>query len=154
MTQFNSAIRSNIRSWMRFLDIRFTIHGIIREHQGRVEWQVLELMDMHTAYQQADITLIPSLHSEGTSLSCLEAMACGNAVITTNVGGLPDLVISGYNGLLIEPDVGALRDALILLCENLQLRSKFGKRGREVAENFNLGVWQEKWRKVLSEVLL
>ena len=52
--------------------------------------------EMNKAYQNADITLIPSLYSEGTSLSCIEAMACGNAVIATRIGGLSDLIINDF----------------------------------------------------------
>ncbi len=130
------------------------VQTLIGSYPGRVSWQTLEMQDMHHAYEQADITLIPSLYSEGTSLACLEAMASGNAVIASNVGGLPDLVISGYNGLLIEPSVSALQEALIVLCEDPDLRNRFKNRGREIAENFNLDVWKARWYKLINEVLL
>ena len=127
---------------------------LVKKYQGRVSWKTLEMQAMHEAYEMADITLIPSLYSEGTSLSCLEAMASGNAVIATNIGGLPDLVISGYNGLLIEPSVSALREALSTLCDNPDKRRQLGKRAQEVAGAFNIDIWRSKWRKILTEVLL
>ena len=130
------------------------VQELIRDYPGRVYWETLDMQTMHEAYKEADITLIPSVYSEGTSLSCLEAMASGNAVIATNIGGLPDLVISGYNGLLIEPSAGALREALTLLCDNPDMRHQFGKRALEVAGAFNIEVWQSKWGKILTEVFL
>ncbi|MFC1922219.1 glycosyltransferase [Chloroflexota bacterium] len=130
------------------------VQELIKNYRGRVSWKTLDMQTMHEAYKEADITLIPSVYSEGTSLSCLEAMASGNAVIATNIGGLPDLVISGYNGLLIEPSAGALREALTLLCDNLDLRNQLGIRAREVAGAFNIEAWQSKWRKIFTEVFL
>jgi GT2 family glycosyltransferase/glycosyltransferase involved in cell wall biosynthesis len=131
-----------------------SVKKLIRNYPGRVYWKTLEMQTMHEAYAEADITLIPSVYSEGTSLSCLEAMASGNAVIATNIGGLPDLVISGYNGLLIEPSASALREALSTLCENPDMRRQLGRRAHQVAGAFNIEAWQSKWRKILTEVFL
>ena len=120
---------------------------------GRVRWYHLEPDEMHLAYRDADITVIPTVASEGTSLSCLEAMASGNAVIATNVGGLPDLVMDGYNGLLIEPAADRLRQAISrLVCDPL-LRAQVQSRGREVSLSFNQERWTAQWRTVFAEVL-
>jgi len=132
---------------------RSAVKQLVKKSHGRVSWQTLEMQNMYQAYRQVDITLIPTVHSEGTSLSCLEAMASGSAVIATNIGGLPDLVIPGYNGLLIEPTVDALREALVMLCDNPDMRQQFGTRAREVAETFNIHIWQDKWRGILKEVV-
>lgn len=124
---------------------------LMGEYPQRVLWKTLDMQDMQQAYEQADITLIPTIYSEGTSLSCLEAMAAGNAVIATNIGGLTDLVIHGFNGLLIEPSVTGLHDALALLCENQELRTHLRKNARQVAGAFTIESWQKRWRKVLQE---
>lgn len=129
------------------------VQELVRTYPGRVTWRSLPMDEMYRAYQQADITLIPTLHSEGTSLSCLEAMACGNAVIATNVGGLPDLILSGYNGLLVEPNAASLRDGLHLLCQDAEKRSLFAQRALDIAPTFNLSQWRSKWKKVLGEYL-
>ncbi len=108
---------------------------------------------MHEAYQQADIALIPTVESEGTSLSCLEAMACGNAIVATTVGGLTDLILPDFNGLLIEPRIADLRDAITRLLEDEELRRRLGRRGRKVAQAFSITIWQERWKRVLAEFL-
>ncbi|MGD0382975.1 MAG: glycosyltransferase family 4 protein, partial [Thermoguttaceae bacterium] len=85
---------------------------LVEQYPGRVRHYHLEPEDMHKAYQAADITLIPTVSSEGTSLSCIEAMASGNAVIATDVGGLTDLIINEHNGLLVAPKAGEIKEAV------------------------------------------
>jgi glycosyltransferase involved in cell wall biosynthesis len=106
---------------------------------------------MHEAYRRADIAMIPTVASEGTSLSCLEAMACGKAIVATHVGGLPDLVIDGYNGLLIEPSADRLEAALEAMIADPGLRATCGRRAREVSEAFSIERWRARWRRVLAE---
>lgn len=120
---------------------------------SRVTWRVLPPERMPEAYAGADITIVPTTASEGTSLSCLEAMASGNAVIATNVGGLPDLVQDGYNGLLIEPDSKSLAAALEKLIRQKRLRTELAARGIEVARTFQLPIWRERWRSFLVDHL-
>jgi glycosyltransferase involved in cell wall biosynthesis len=63
--------------------------------------------------QQSDVFLFPSYH-EGLPYSVLESLAAGTPVIATKVGGIPDAVVDGVQGLLIDPKdpkqiVGAIR---------------------------------------------
>ncbi len=122
-------------------------------YPGRVKWYALPPERMMEAYQHADIVLIPTLHSEGTSLSCLEAMACGKCVIATYVGGLPDLIIDGFNGLLIQPNSDSLRNAIEYLIEHKDIRDEMGKNGRRVAETFGIEHWRERWRKEILSLI-
>ncbi|MBC8332757.1 MAG: glycosyltransferase [Anaerolineae bacterium] len=123
------------------------------QYPGRVRWNALPPEEMPRVYQQAHITLIPTVHSEGTSLSCLEALAAGNAVIATDVGGLPNLVINEHNGLLIEPTAPALGRALRQLLDDADLRTQLGARGREVAQAFSLKRWRSTWMDLLRSKL-
>ncbi|QJD85497.1 glycosyltransferase [Cohnella herbarum] len=109
--------------------------------------------DMHLVYKEADIVLIPTLYSEGTSLSCLEACATGNTVIATRVGGLTDIIIDRFNGLLISPNSKSLRDAIIECLENPELRRRFGKNALEVSKSFNKTYWKERWKEVIREMI-
>ncbi|HUW22016.1 MAG TPA: glycosyltransferase family 4 protein [Candidatus Bathyarchaeia archaeon] len=74
----------------------------------------------------ADIFVYPSLHSEGISLSILEAMAAGLPVIATRVGGIAEIVINKKNGILVEKEnPEELFVALESLIRNPRLRSEF-----------------------------
>lgn len=129
------------------------VKQLIDHFPGRIKHYQLPMERMQEAYRQADIAVIPTLHSEGTSLSCLEALASGNAVIATNVGGLPDLILSGFNGVLIEPDSSALVGALQQLIEDEDLRLRLSHNGREAVSSFSLERWREQWRACLLNYL-
>jgi glycosyltransferase involved in cell wall biosynthesis len=91
-----------------------------------------ELMDKYM--KLSDIVVIPSL-MEATSLAALEAMACGNAVVGTCVGGFPEIIKSGRNGLLVEPkNVQQLAGAIIELVLNDSKRKQFGEESRNLVE--------------------
>lgn len=73
-------------------------------------------------FQNADIFIYPSFH-EGVPMAVLEAMASGLPIIATRVGGLPDVVKDGENGLLIDAgQPQQLADALLKLYRDEGLR--------------------------------
>lgn len=84
---------------------------------------------------KASLFVLPS-YNEGLPIAVLEAMAAGLAVVTTPVGGIPEVVKDGYNGFLITPgDVGTLAERLIFLASDPHLREVMGRRNREIAEH-------------------
>jgi L-malate glycosyltransferase len=86
----------------------------------------------------ADLLLLPS-ETESFGLSALEALACEVPVIATCVGGLPEVVLDGQSGYLIEVgDIQTLAErALEILTDEIKQRT-FGQRGRAHAvEQFN-----------------
>jgi len=129
------------------------VNELSSRYPERICWYALPPEEMPKVYKQAHITIVPTVHSEGTSLSCLEALASGNAVIATNVGGLPNLILHNHNGLLIDVSSGSLKDALGELIENPSLRQQFAERGREVATSFSLNRWRSQWKEILSQYL-
>jgi glycosyltransferase involved in cell wall biosynthesis len=95
--------------------------GYRHTHFGRVESDELQAL----LYQAADIFVIPSLE-EAFGQSALEAVACGAVVAGFRVGGIPDIVKCGLNGLLVEPqDTQALSEAIQKLLEDETLRSRW-----------------------------
>ena len=106
-------------------------------------------MDIH---RDKDIAVVPTIGSEGTSLSLLEAMASGCAVICTNVGGMTNIVLNGYNGLMISPEEEELYRALNQILDNNQLRSSLQKHAyATIRSSFSLAKWQEKWIEVINK---
>jgi glycosyltransferase involved in cell wall biosynthesis len=127
------------------LELTAKIH---RVHKNLLQmWVPME--DMPDLYQRSDIAVIPTIASEGTSLSLAESMSSGLPVIASNVGGLQQMVIDGYNGLVFDPDHDSLADKIREL-EDPKLRAKFGKRNREMAiDGFDISIWRRKWLEVI-----
>ena len=97
-------------------------------------------------YRAADVFCLPStMSTESFGIVNLEAMACGVPIVASNIGGVPDVVKDGENGLLVPPkDLEALADAIIYLLENEEVRSKMGKNGRKKVEDYS-------WEKIAEE---
>lgn len=101
-----------------------------------------------------DIFVLPS-HSEGVSLALLEAMAAGLPVIASAVGGLPEVVTDGENGLLIPPqDPEALARALERLLSDPAWAKKLGENARKhVKENFSLDRLGREINEIYAELV-
>lgn len=79
--------------------------------------------------QGSDFLVLPS-YSEGMPQAVLEAMNCGLAVVATRVGGVPEAVLDGETGLLVEPrDVRQLHDAIERMIDDEPFRLAAGRRG-------------------------
>jgi len=78
-----------------------------------------------------DVVVLPSIYREGLPISVLEAMCLAKPVVTTTVGGNPEVVDEGVNGFLVPPgDAAALTAKLMLLIEDKELRKRMGAAGR------------------------
>ena len=83
----------------------------------------------------ADAFILPSYH-EGLPMSMLESMAWGLPVIVTPVGGIPEVIHDGHNGLLVEPGHQAqLVHAMQQLIEDEALRVSLGLAARQSIEH-------------------
>ncbi|MBE6606573.1 MAG: glycosyltransferase family 4 protein [Ruminococcaceae bacterium] len=106
-------------------------------------------------HQKFDIAVVPTTGSEGTSLSLLEAMSAGCAAVCTNVGGMTNIILSGYNGLMVNPNnEDELYGALVELINDPDKRNMIAKNGHEsVSCAFSHERWEKEWTKVLVEML-
>jgi L-malate glycosyltransferase len=95
--------------------------------------------DCEALTKQFDIFCLPS-RSEGLSSAILTAMANRLPVVATKVGGIPELVLDGQTGLLVQPDQPEqLASALSHLLDSADLRRRFGREGRRrIEERFTL----------------
>ena len=84
--------------------------------------------------RDADLFVLPS-RDEAFGNVFAEALASGLPIVGTDVGGIPDLVTSGENGLLVPPsDPAALAEAIVQLADDPVRRSAMRRRNREKAE--------------------
>jgi glycosyltransferase involved in cell wall biosynthesis len=90
--------------------------------------------DVDELLREADALVLPSV-LEGLPIAVLEAMAYGRPVIATAAGGTPELVRDGETGLLVGwDDAGGLATALGRLRDDVALRRRLGRAGRERVE--------------------
>ncbi len=101
------------------------------------------LVDLYAA---ADIFVLPSLF-EPCSLVLLEAMACGKAIVATNIGGNPELIEERKSGLLVSAgESNAITNAVNTLLQDKRLARKLGENARaRVEKKFT---WEETTKKV------
>lgn len=151
---------SIIRLLQEGVNINVTIAGTGQDEQWmkqrlgqfkNVTFITYESQESLKIHADKHIAVIPTLGSEGTSLSLLEAMSAQCAVICTNVGGMTNIVIDGYNGVMISPDVEELYVAIKLLVENSKLREEYAAKAYETVLNgFPIDKWKAQWKNVIE----
>jgi glycosyltransferase involved in cell wall biosynthesis len=89
--------------------------------------------ELRALYASCDVFALPT-RADCYALVCMEAMAAGMPVVTTRVGGIPDLVLDGQTGHLVDvDDENALVRVLRSLCNEPGKRAEFGARARQRA---------------------
>ncbi|NDJ16066.1 glycosyltransferase family 4 protein [Myxacorys almedinensis] len=104
--------------------------------------------------QQTDIFVMSSF-AEGVPVVLMEAMAAGVPVIATQIAGVGELVEDKVSGYLVPPgDVESLRDRIVALAADADLRSRFGKAGREkVEQDFNIHHEVARLHQILKQAI-
>ena len=93
----------------------------------------------------AEMLVLPSEY-EAFGIVLLEAAAAKTAVIGTNVGGIPEAMSPGNNGLIVEyNDVNNLAKSIAILLEDEKMSKEMGNSGREWAKNFS-------WESIVKEI--
>ncbi|MBW8000507.1 MAG: glycosyltransferase family 4 protein [Planctomycetes bacterium] len=111
--------------------------------------------DIPEVLKALDIFVMTSMTIESLSIVTLEAMAMRNPVIATNIGGLPEVVVDGETGIIIEPcNADVLADSIKYLLENPEKRFQMGQQGRKrVCEHFTIEKNVRKTEEVFLETL-
>jgi len=103
-------------------------------------------------FAESDVFFLPSYY-EGMNNSILEAIAFGLPVVTTKVGGTPEMVVDGKNGYLSEPgDIEGFVEKLKVLILNPALRSLLGQQSRVISEKFNKENIAEEWHRLYQNL--
>ena len=106
-------------------------------------------------YASCDMLALPSKdRSEGFGLAILEANATGRPAIGTTIGGIPNVIRDGYNGLLVPPnDARALADAIHMALTNDDLLEEMGKNGRVCAEQHDWSIVAQQTENLYKRAL-
>lgn len=119
--------------------------------------KLLKWLDKPQVYDylsQTDIFALPS-YNEGLPLALLEAMSWETAIVTTPVGGIPDVISDQVNGILIPPgDIKRLSEALLKLITESKFRIALGKQARKDSLVFDVSSYCENLEKIYHAALI
>jgi glycosyltransferase involved in cell wall biosynthesis len=111
--------------------------------------------DIEAVTQALDVAVMPSLR-EAQGLALLEAMAARRPVVASAVGGIPETVRDGANGLLVPPaDPQALATAIVRLARDARLRDRLAASGRRrVEDRFSMAASVRQVEAIYEEKLV
>lgn len=119
-------IKFVIKAYSSIPNYRRKLLKLINDHNLQRYFKIIEEFSSYEEIPKymsaADVFVLPSI-SEGLGLVILEAMACGVPVIGSRMGGISDVIVNNYNGLLVQPrNVQDLANAIIAVLSNENLR--------------------------------
>ena len=143
-----TVIKDNLDTYKQKAKFRFGGNGetarlekFIREHhlESCVSFEGwVSGHEKHRLLSRANVFLLPS-YKEGLPMSILEAMNYGLPVISTTVGGIPEVIKPGTNGFLMSPgDKKALKEAIDYFIEHPEDIFKMGRQGKLRSRDFDI----------------
>ena len=116
--------------------------------------------DLHVLYGKSDVIVVPSIESQDGSKEALgivisEAAACGTPIVATKVGGIPDFIQSGKNGILVEQaDPRGLAQSILEVVSDQKLRVKITSNARSLVEtNYSWKSVVDRFDLLIGELL-
>jgi len=101
----------------------------------------------------ADIFINTSI-VDNTPVTLIEAAACGLCIVSTNVGGIPDLMRHGLDALLVPPrDPHALAASVLSVLRNQELSEQLSTAARSVAAKFDWALVGDTWHRLFTSVV-
>lgn len=102
----------------------------------------------------AEFIVLPSLW-EGLPGGAIESIALGKPVVASNVGGLPEVVEHGRNGLLVQPaDIKMLADAMLFMLHDRAVVQAMGREARKIAaERFTLATMMSRYEQYYRRIM-
>jgi glycosyltransferase involved in cell wall biosynthesis len=122
--------------------LQYTYRGVVKEAQ---KWRTLH---------EADVLLLPSIHSEGMPMAILESMAARCLVISTNDASITTVIIDGENGLIVpKADPRALAASIIdVLSGRVDRHRLAANAARHVASQYSMGQYALNLQQAYKEL--
>jgi len=124
------------------------------KNQSKVRFVSYDPRNSVQFHRQFHIAVAPSLASEGTTLSVLEAMAAGCAIVATPVGGITNLIIDDWNGVLVAADAAEIASAIVALTTDQSRRAMLSQRARAMTDHgpFSYDKWRSRWLNIIEKL--
>ena len=120
----------------------------VKDYRNRLPYT-----EMWRYYQNMDVFMCASIE-DGTPNGALEAAACGRPIISNRIGNMPEFIIDGYNGFLVERNLKQYIEKLEYLNKNRDHLVEMGKNARKtIEEGWTWKIQAENYRKMFKEIL-
>ena len=104
-------------------------------------------------YQGTDLFIVAS-KTDGTPNGALEAAACGRPILSNKIGNMPEFIVDGHNGFLIDRDVTQYIEKLLWFKEHREEMREMGKNARKtIEEAWTWKVCSENYRNMFKTIL-
>lgn len=121
--------------------IKITITGYIDEKEFPEYLNKLKLL------------VLPTEHSEGLPTIILEAMSCGTPVLATSIGGIPDIIIDGKSGFIMDDNsYKCIAENIIRAIEYKNIDEIIGNATSLIKNNYSYGAAVSRYDKILSKI--
>ncbi len=128
------------------------LHDALDRYSEKVRFTQYAAEESLSIHADQHIAVVPTVGSEGTSLSLLEAMSAQCAVICTDVGGMTNIVLNDYNGSMVSAGSSeALYLAMKRLIESPKDLQRLADKGYETVQAaFSYERWKRQWEEVIA----
>jgi glycosyltransferase involved in cell wall biosynthesis len=123
----------------------------LADHISFAGW--LAPVDVTRCYRTARVLAIPSVWPENLPTVAIEALAVGRPIVGSNVGGIPELIVHGVTGALVEPrDAEGLAASLTEILTNVALAGRMSLEAREMSSAFSVTKFVESLEAAYAEL--
>jgi glycosyltransferase involved in cell wall biosynthesis len=139
-----------------FVVIGLTEHeGLVKRLKNTYSKRVCVIESVESSFQvlQRSALLFVTSRKEGSPLTVREAFCCEKPVVGTNVGGIKDIVVDGYNGKLCPENPNLLADAILQLHSKKETYYRLSAGAKESAGKMDVEAWAEAYYQVYVKLL-